>query len=127
MNNSFEQKLQQDAQSIKAKAEKRLAKLNFQQQIIQNIETKKYPPKTNLNWYWSVAAAMCLSVLVWTAVNNKTPTVKPNKPLIAIAIIHKEFKNIPKSVETQINQSLLSEQQAIISDLKLLKQQLLSI
>jgi hypothetical protein len=129
MNNSFEQKLQQDAQSIKAKAEKRLAKLNFQQQIIQNIETKKFPLKTNFNWYWSVAAAMCLSVLILTTVNDKTPTVKTNLPTPSITIvkIHQKFKNIPNSIETQINQSLLAEQQAIINDLKLLKQQLLSI
>ena len=129
MQSNFEQKLQQDGQSIQAQAENRLAKLNFDYQINQKIKTKKPQLKTNFNGYWRVAAVLCLSVLIWTSVSVQTPMATNNQPMPSIPFskINQTFKQIPLAIEEQIDQSLRNEQQAIISDLKLLKQQLLSI
>ncbi len=129
MKNKLEQQLQQDGKNIKMLAENRLGKLDFKQQILSAIELNKHHSRSKKNWYFGLAAAISLSVLVGSLVQNNTQITHNNKPPTPISSspIKLNLKQIQLTVEEKINQPLMNEQQAIINDLKMLKKKLLSI
>ena len=125
MNPNLEQQFKQDARAIQAQAEARLDNKDFS----KNIESllikptkRQHPP-----WLVAVAAAICLTVLTWLTWQNTELTAVNEPELLVLETMEFNLDQFPKSMEQKFNQPLAKEQQAIIADLKALREQLLSI
>ncbi|TDR23883.1 hypothetical protein [Marinicella litoralis] len=129
MKKQLETQLRNDGQHIRMLAQDRLATLDLNQKILDGIDAKKNPANSKRIKYLSLAAVLCLSVLLGSLIQEHGPKnqVTPTSQLKISASLNQKIKQIPASIEQNINQPLQDEQQAIISDLKALKQQLLSI
>ena len=124
MNSHFEQQLKNDAKAIQAQAEARLATTDFSQQIEAQLQQ---PPKQTgqRSWWFATAAAVSLAVLL--LLDNSQPPAKQAPILVAEEPLELKLEQYPIAIEQTINQPLQEEQQAIIEDLKMLRDQLLSI
>ncbi len=122
----LEQQLTQDGKSIKDLAQSRLAGLDLNQSLMASIALEQAGEKKSLAkaWWYGVAAAISLSVMVWTF--SSMDSIQSNQP-IKTDLPDFSLQQLPLSLEKTINQPLMNEQQAIIADLKALKKQLLSI
>jgi hypothetical protein len=126
MKQHIEQQLKQDGKAIKAQAEARLAQFDFSQQLGQKLPKK---PVTKQSWLIGMAAAISLTVISWLAIENtqNRATTEPNSSLLANTTNSLDLKLIPLTIEQQVNQPLIQEQQAIIEDLKTLRKSIISI
>jgi hypothetical protein len=126
MKQHIEQQLKQDGKAIKAQAEARLAQFDFSQQLGQKLPKK---PVTKQSWLIGMAAAISLTVISWLAIENtqNRVTTEPNSSLLANTTNSLNLKLIPLTIEQQVNQPLIQEQQAIIEDLKTLRKSIISI
>lgn len=126
MKQHIEQQLKQDGKAIKAQAEARLAQFDFSQQLEQKLPKK---PVTKQSWLIGMAAAISLTVISWLAIENtqNRVTTEPNSSLLANTTNSLNLKLIPLTIEQQVNQPLIQEQQAIIEDLKTLRKSIISI
>ncbi len=128
MNPDLEKQLKQDAKAIQDQAAARLQEKDFSQNmatLLANQPTQhRRAPKLGLV---AVAAAICLTVLTWLTWQNTELTAVNEPELLALETMELNLDQYPKSMEQKFNQPLAKEQQAIIEDLKALREQLLSI
>lgn len=127
MNHDFEKTLKQDGKHIQAWANQRLFEQDLSHKIMLEVARKQQ--KQPRLWHWTMAAAICLSVI--TAVFISQPTSEPiiTGPLASVTEPHTALplKQLSSQLEQSVNQPLIEEQQAIIKDLKQLKKSFLSI
>ncbi|MCB1584374.1 MAG: hypothetical protein R3E90_06320 [Marinicella sp.] len=123
MTQDIEQRLKQDATTIKTTAAQRLANVDFAKSIEHQLLAQS--TKSSHSWLWGMAAAIGLSLMTWLLIeNNPTPAIM--EPL-QLSNTLKEVKQLTHNIEEKVNQPLLKEQQAIIEDFKRLKSQMFSI
>lgn len=127
MKNDFEKRLQRDGQKIQAQAESRLKKFDFDEHVLTAKGVSKEPVKYIKNWYLGLAAAISLSVLVGAFLQSDKQITDSNNQSQLAASSFLTLKRMPLSIEENVNRTLLDEQQAIISDINTLKQQLLPL
>lgn len=128
MNQELENQLKQDAKTIQAQAAARLADPAFSAQLVTLLSEQPHSRHRlkQRSWLFGMAAVISLTVLVWMGL--QTPESTPVAPSFVVSrTLDFNLKQVPQSVEAKINQPLVQEQQAIMADLKALKEQLLSI
>lgn len=125
----IEQQLKQGGQAIKQQADSRLEHWDVSASVMQAIADDNSSHVAAITWWYGLAAAIGLTVMVWTisstdSIQQKQPS--QNQQITTKAVVLK-LNQLPLSLEQKINQPLLDEQQAIMADLKALREQLLSI
>lgn len=126
MKDKLEQTLKQDAQVIKAQAQTRLQQIDFSQSIEQKLKQQTKKPRV---WWYGMAAAISFSVISWLVFQHQKQTTEPVVPveMVSQPPIPLNLQKIPITIEHKVNQPLIQEQQAIIEDLKNLRNSILSI
>ncbi len=122
----LEQQLTQDGNSIKEQAQSRLSGWDLNQSLMASIAIDQAGEKKSgvKPWWYGLAAVIGLTVMVWNM--SSIDSLQSNQHIEA-KLPSLSLKQLPLSLEQKLNQPLLDEQQAIISDFKALKKQLLSI
>lgn len=113
MNDKLINRLKQDGEELDQLAAKRLAEAGR----IQPLWEQSRQHKTHHRWFWGLAASMALAVGLVTNLNDNQN----------IPSAHSEVSNPIMLVDEQLRAPLKAEQQAIIDDLKTLKQRFISI
>jgi len=136
MQDKTAQQLQQDAQKLQQLAASRLdamdfkAQLDAQMKVALSDKKSAQKPRLNRSPWLAAAAAIALTAMAWLFLQQPV-TVTEVGPIEPVATAQKtlqlDLRQWPRAVESQVNQPLLDEQQAIIADLKALKSRLLSI
>ncbi len=126
MKDKLEQTLKQNAEAIKAQAQTRLQQTDFSQSIEQRLKQQTNKPRV---WWYGMAAAVSLTVISWLVFQQQKQTTEPVIPveMVSQPPVLLNLQQIPITIEHKVNQPLIQEQQAIFTDLKRLKAQLLSI
>ncbi len=130
MNPDTEQQLKQDAKAIQAQAVARLDDRDFSQELLSTLSQQ--PPQAvqskQRHWFFAMAAAVSLTCMAWLSWQGSEMNPQTNPAIQSVAeSFQLNLNQYPQSVEQTLNQPLVQEQQAIIDDLKTLKEQLLSI
>ena len=124
MNTPFEQQLKNDAKAIQAQAAARLSEHDFSQHMAAQLDQQ--PTQTRQrSWWYATAAAVVLSMGL--LLNHDQSQITPAPEVLTEERFDLQLEQYPIAIEHSINQPLLKEQQAIIDDLKALREQLLSI
>ncbi len=128
MNQDLNQRLRQDAQVLKKQAAARLEQHDFSSDIESQLLASQSSHQSASVKIMGLAAAICLTVLAWLTLNDTASVVSVQPAeMVADRNIELNLNQLPQSLEQKLNQPLRQEQQAIIDDLKALKEQLLSI
>ena len=136
MHDKTAHQLQQDAQKLQQLAESRLDAMQFNQQLEQALNEQKPPANQhgrlqNRTPWLAIAAVVTLTAMVWLFLQQPINTPEVEVTTGRVVAVEKppqlDWMQWPRAVESQVNQPLLDEQQAIIADLKALKTRLLSI
>ncbi|MGJ8662355.1 MAG: hypothetical protein ACSHWU_01835 [Marinicella sp.] len=128
MNQDLDQRLRQDAQVLKKQAVARLEQHDFSSDIESQLLASQSSHQPASVKIMGLAAAICLTVLAWLTLNDTASVVSVQPAeMVADRNIELNLNQLPQSLEQKLNQPLRQEQQAIIDDLKALKEQLLSI
>ncbi len=124
-NQEIEKQLKQSGQAIAQVAAKRLAKKDFNAAIMQRIDQTEKPRRRM--WSFGLAAAVGLFSLSWLMLQQNGVVVPTETIAQEAGTLDMNFHQLPLQVESSVNKALIQEQEAIIEDLKYLKEQLLSI
>ena len=100
-----------------AELDKLAAQRLFEAELIQPLWAQNAKRTNSHRWLWGIAASIALAVGLVTTLNNNQ-TIPPT---------HNTVSNPIMLVDEQLQAPLKTEQQAIIDDLKTLKDRFLSI